>query len=78
MQVIGNAMRPMTPCPQLVPLADGGVQIEWHQKGIDIELAIHSPYVSDLWFSVDGLVSSQQLSADFAPFERVVDELSRR
>jgi len=28
------------PEPQIVPCSDGGVQLEWHQNGLDIELCI--------------------------------------
>lgn len=38
---------PTAPAPAVVPLADGGVQVEWHQGGIDLELA----------FAADGRIS---------------------
>jgi hypothetical protein len=30
--------------------ANAGVQLEWHQKGIDLELHIAGPYECELWF----------------------------
>lgn len=30
------------PAPSVIPIPDGNVQLEWHQKGVDIELEIHS------------------------------------
>jgi hypothetical protein len=32
------------PAPQLVPGADGSVQIEWHINGYDVELDVLAPY----------------------------------
>lgn len=33
---------PLTPRPDLVPTADGSVQIEWHTHGIDLEVRVLS------------------------------------
>jgi hypothetical protein len=48
--VLNDVMRTRTPIPQVVPSAAGGVQLEWHQKGIDLELHIAAPYQCELWF----------------------------
>jgi hypothetical protein len=32
-------MEPATPAPSVVPLADGGLQLEWHRKQQDLEVA---------------------------------------
>jgi hypothetical protein len=32
-----------TPVPSLVPTSRGGVQIEWHGKGIDLEIEVVKP-----------------------------------
>lgn len=37
-----------TPVPSIVPMSEGGLQIEWHQDGYDIELAIYSTDDVDL------------------------------
>jgi hypothetical protein len=29
------------PPPQVVPLSDGGIAFEWHDKGIDLEIRAH-------------------------------------
>ena len=31
------------PSPAVVPLNNGGIQLEWHQRGVDLEIAVHSP-----------------------------------
>jgi hypothetical protein len=48
--VLNDVMRTHTPIPQVVPSGTGGVQLEWHQKGIDLELYIAAPYQCELWF----------------------------
>jgi hypothetical protein len=50
LSVLNDVMRTRTPIPQVVPSAAGGVQLEWHQKGIDLELHIAGPYQCELWF----------------------------
>lgn len=32
-----------TAAPQILPLASGGLQLEWHTKGIDLEIEIAAP-----------------------------------
>ena len=48
LQLINGVMGPAIPSPHFIPVADGGVQIEWHMNGLDIELYISAPYESEL------------------------------
>jgi hypothetical protein len=41
--LLGRLMRKGTPVPNVVPRVRGGVQLEWHTKGINIEIDIDSP-----------------------------------
>lgn len=41
-----------TPAPQFVPTSQGGVQVEWHLRGIDFEL-LFDPSSSALYYYVD-------------------------
>lgn len=36
-------MHERTPLPSIVPTSLGGVQLEWHTRGIDLEIEIRSP-----------------------------------
>lgn len=36
--ILANAMAPDTAVPSLVPCFDGGLQIEWHMNGVDLEI----------------------------------------
>lgn len=50
LSILNDVMRTRTPIPQVVPSGAGGVQLEWHQKGIDLELHVTGPYQCELWF----------------------------
>lgn len=41
--VLASLMLPRIPMPAIMPLSYGGVQIEWHRKGWDIEIEISAP-----------------------------------
>ena len=41
-QVMNEIMAERTPLPTIVPTADGGVQLEWHLAGIDLEVEVSS------------------------------------
>lgn len=38
-----TVMHARTPSPAVVPTTSGGVQLEWHTRGIDLEIEIRSP-----------------------------------
>jgi hypothetical protein len=42
-QLLLTLMIENTPVPTLVPTSRGGVQIEWHAKGIDLEIEVLTP-----------------------------------
>jgi hypothetical protein len=42
-QLLAQTLHPDTPAPQVVPLSHGGLQLEWHQKGIDLEVEVIRP-----------------------------------
>jgi len=35
---INGLLGPATPAPRVVPLSSGGLQLEWHRQGIDLEV----------------------------------------
>lgn len=41
---------PSTPAPQAVPTVTGGVQLEWHCSGIDLEIEVHSRYKFGVYY----------------------------
>ena len=43
--VIFAVMRDDTPAPSVVPTSRGGVQIEWHTRGVDLEIEFETPFL---------------------------------
>jgi hypothetical protein len=77
LQVLSDVMSESVPSPFVVPVSTGGVQFEWHQNDLDIELYIAAPYDSEL--TVHDLTSGERevipLIADFAPLSHHVQRL---
>ncbi len=40
-----------TPVPQVVPSANGSIQLEWHTLGIDLEIEVESLSAFHVFFS---------------------------
>ncbi|MGH7099831.1 MAG: hypothetical protein ACREE4_19545 [Stellaceae bacterium] len=78
--VLNEVMRPRTPIPQVVPSPVGGVQFEWHEKDIDLELHVTGPYQCELWFEDHrtGERLSEELSNDLSPLVRPISKLTAR
>jgi hypothetical protein len=38
MNLMNTLLAPSSPAPRVVPLSSGGLQLEWHRKGIDLEI----------------------------------------
>lgn len=79
-ELLGKIMRPRTPAPQVVPSSVGGIQIEWHEKDIDLEIHIAAPYRCELWYNdhQSGRVISEEFTGDFSILAGPVAELSQR
>jgi len=43
LQVLQAIMKPHVPLAAIMPLSSGGVQLEWHRKGWDLEIEIVRP-----------------------------------
>ena len=46
---VPSVLQAMTPEPQVVPRVGGSLQLEWHRRGVDLEIYIDSP--TDIHFS---------------------------
>ena len=42
-QLLAEFLKPNTPPPSVVPTVRGGIQLEWHTRGADVEIYIESP-----------------------------------
>ena len=41
LDLLASIMEDSTPVPSIVPIPDGGVQMEWHLAGVDLEITLH-------------------------------------
>lgn len=79
LQLLSETMRADTPAPAVVPTSHGGVQLEWHARGIDLEIEIRSPgriYVSYEDHRHDAEWEGE-LTSDLARLGSFMSELSR-
>jgi len=81
MQVLSEVMSSGdTPCPEVTPTTQAGVQFEWHARGIDLELAIDPRGRVSALFEDRRSRQEWELEApsDLAPIAAALEELSRR
>ena len=50
-----------TPEPAVVPRVNGGLQLEWHRNGIDLEIFVDSP--TDIRFEAEDLTSAETVES---------------
>lgn len=80
LELLHRTMQPGTPVPQVVPSSVGGVQLEWHEKDIDVELHITAPFDCELWFEDhrSGKLISEKLSSELDVVRLALEELTKR
>jgi hypothetical protein len=74
-------MRPNTPTPLIVPTADGSLQIEWHEKGIDLEVRIQRQsryYVCFEDLRNPGNEWEGVITSNLTQLKKAIDELTGR
>ena len=77
LQLLYDVMNPRVPVPLVAPTSPGGVQFEWHQERLDLELCINAPYDCDLYFidNQTGEEGSYHLTTDFSRLTRLMPRL---
>jgi hypothetical protein len=80
LNVLSQVMLPRTPVPQVVPSPVGGVQLEWHTNGVDLEFHVAAPYDCELWFEdhQTGRSASTVVTDDLSSLQEAVRILSSR
>jgi hypothetical protein len=77
--VLNSVMQQDTPAPSIVPMSEGGLQLEWHRAGYDIELAIYS--TDDVELSIEfpddrEPVEEKPLRLSFFELSEVLEQLT--
>lgn len=78
--LLTQIMQAETPAPSLIPTTYGGVQAEWHERGLDIQARVESPGLV-YFYCLDqrsGEEQEAQLSTDLSPLSETISELTRR
>jgi len=76
-ELLARLMRVETPAPNVVPKVRGGVQLEWHTRGVNLEIAIDSPeHVT--FFAEDSQVHEEAVEEDLneSTLARWIDRIS--
>lgn len=66
-EVLFELLGSRTPPPIVVPTVRGGIQLEWHTKGVDIEVYIRSP--TDVSFFAEHVESNESIDRPLANHE---------
>jgi hypothetical protein len=72
LKVLEETMAWDTVAPTIVPVSDGGVQLEWHCAGVDLEVYIEPGGQISAWCRE----GSREWEEDFYPRARLSKELS--
>jgi hypothetical protein len=80
--ILTNILKPQTPLPQVIPTSSGGVQFEWHERDIDLELHFNGPYECQVWFydhrDPDVPAKSEKLVDDVSMLKHPIELLTSR
>lgn len=74
-------MHDRTPSPAVVPTSSGGIQLEWHMRGIDLEIEIQSPSRISASFEDqqgENTAWDEEHLIDFSRLRNALRELARR
>lgn len=80
LQILDSVMRDSTPPPSIVPVPSGRIQLEWHARGIDLEVEVVSPILLHASFE-DQLTAREwhmPLNVDLGVLNEAISVLSNR
>lgn len=77
LDALSSAAPRHAPSPAIVPISGGGLQIEWHEGGADIELHIPRPYQAELYVAfLDGRPPIEiELDSDYTALTMALQEI---
>ena len=79
-QVLDRIMQQGTPAPHVTPMSHEGLMLEWHERGVDLEIEIEVP--GHLWMSfedrVEDIDDEYHLESDLTRLTIPVDKVTKR
>lgn len=80
LRLLVRVMHDNTPAPAIVPLSTGGLQLEWHQQGIDLEIEINEQHRFSMFFRDrrGGEEWQGSIGEDGGPLRQILGELMGR
>jgi len=77
-RLLGAVMRDNIPAPAVVPTVCGGVQLEWHRNGADLEIEVVAPRQFVVSFEAGAVGGSweKSLTDDFAELSPALDRIA--
>lgn len=76
LDIVVRALLEGAPYPHITPLSSGGLQVEWHEPDLEIEVAIDHEGVVTVW-SNDAQTGTETEFSDQQGSPRLLDLLSR-
>ena len=79
-ELLPFAMRPSIPAPVIVPTNRGGIVLEWHTRGIDLEVKVVAPACLHIFYEDEQTGESweREVSSDLAPLDKPFEVLSQK
>jgi hypothetical protein len=79
-RLLTAVMRDDSPVPAVVPTVRGGVQLEWHRNGVDLEIEIVAPreFVVSLEAEASGEAWEKTLTEDLTELAALMDRIADR
>lgn len=78
--VLNQIMLATAPPPQLTPMSHGGLMLEWHENGIDLEMEIEKP--GRLWVSfedhIEHIEQEGLVTVDLQKILMPIEKLTKR
>lgn len=60
--ILATIAAPRLPVPHIVPLANGGLQLEWHERDANLELEITAPH--RMYFAFEGRMARGEVEEE--------------
>lgn len=80
LELLVETMEPDTPHPSVVPMSRGDIQLEWHLRGLDIEVVVSADGPIRVWYEDlrGGTERELTLAEGSEPLREVLRELAAR